>query len=136
MSNTYTGPERRATPYITDDIAIKVQKWAVGGLLTIIIALIGWVYSYGQFVLKVDQVEDIVQELHDDLYNLDARITDMLITRMDERFRRSDWEREENKLDKRFENLQIEINRLHKEINRMMDKLDEVFLTEERRLSP
>lgn len=117
----YNGPDRRRETYITDDIAIKVQKWAVGGLLTIIIALIGWVYSYGQFVLKVDQVEDIVQELHDDLYNLDARITDMLITRMDERFRRSDWEREENKLDKRFENLQIEINRLHKEINRMMD---------------
>ena len=117
----YNGPDRRREKYITNDIAIRVQKWAVGGLLTIIIALIGWVYSYGQFVLKVDQVEDIVQELHDDLYNLDARITDMLITRMDERFRRSDWEREENKLDKRFENLQIEINRLHKEINRMMD---------------
>ena len=121
---------------MTTDVAIRIQKWAIGALVTMVLGLIGWVYSYGQFTLKVDQVESAVQELRDDLYTMDARITELLITRMDSRFRREDWEREEAKIDTKFNNQQDEINRLHKEINRVIDKI-ETYLDEQRkRVSP
>lgn len=120
---------------MTSDVAIKIQKWAIGALLTIVFGVIGWVYSYGQLVLKIEQYETDSSILETKLDALDSRITEFMLTRMDELFRRTDWEREETKIDKRFDLQQQEINRLHQEINRLIDKLDEVFLNEER-LSP
>lgn len=135
MPTDYTGPERRQRPYMTNDVAIRIQKWAIGALLTIVMGVIGWVYSYGQLVLKIEQYETDSSILETKIDALDSRITELMLTRMDERFRRTDWEREEAKIEKRFDIQQQEINRLHKEINRLIDKLDEVFLNEER-LSP
>lgn len=127
----YTGIERRQAPYVSSDVAIRIQKWAIGGLVAMIMALGGWIYSYGQFTLKVQQVEAAVQELRDTIYTMDARLTELMITRMDERFRRSDWEREEAKLEKHFDQQRDEINRLHKEVNRLIDKIDSWVNTHE-----
>ena len=124
MTN-YTGPDRRQAPYVSSDVAIRIQKWSIGALVAMIMALGGWIYSYGQFTLKVEQVEAAVQELRDTIYNMDARLTELMITRMDERFRRSDWEREEAKLEKNIDQQNNEINRLHKEVNRLVDKMDD-----------
>ena len=121
----YTGPDRRQAPYVSSDVAIRIQKWSIGALVAMIMALGGWIYSYGQFTLKVEQVEAAVQELRDTIYNMDARLTELMITRMDERFRRSDWEREEAKLEKNIDQQNDEINRLHKEVNRLVDKMDD-----------
>lgn len=121
----YTGPDRRQAPYVSSDVAIRIQKWAIGSLVAMIMALGGWIYSYGQFTLKVEQVEAAVQELRDTIYTMDARLTELMITRMDERFRRSDWEREEAKLEKNIDQQNDEINRLHKEVNRLVDKMDD-----------
>ena len=121
----YTGPDRRQAPYVSSDVAIRIQKWSIGALVAMIMALGGWIYSYGQFTLKVEQVEAAVQELRDTIYTMDARLTELMITRMDERFRRSDWEREEAKLEKNIDQQNDEINRLHKEVNRLVDKMDD-----------
>ena len=43
-----------------------------------------------------------------------------ILRRTDERFRRSDWEKEEAKLNH-------EMDRLHEEVNRLMDKVDDIW---------
>lgn len=133
----YDGPDRRQAPYVSSDVAIRIQKWAIGSLVAIVLALGGWIFSYGQLTYKVDQVDTSVKELKATMKAIDNRLTEVMITKMDQRFRMSNWNEEEKKLDKKFDKIQNEINRLHKEINRTMDKIDSIWQyiskTEDRR---
>lgn len=74
------------------------------------------ILNYGYMSAVIDQLEHGQRQNANSITSLQEQI----LTRTDSRFRREDWEKEEQKIEEEF-------RRLHKEINRTMDKIDDIW---------
>ena len=100
---------------IQQEEKIMVRKFWISVMIAILIPAIGnfamnirWQASAEE---RIKSVTTMVERLALGNAETNARINEIVMTRMDDRFRRSDWQREEEKLDRRLERIETKLDK-------------------------
>lgn len=114
---------------MTDTVRIRTF-WISIAMAVLIPGFVNWAQNE-RFQERVDlHIEVMTKQLtaqSERTLTLENRLTEEMLTRTDERFRRTDWEREESEINEKFARLIDEDNKLHREINRAIEKIDEMW---------
>lgn len=103
-----------------DDQVIRIRTFWISIIVAIVLPAAAqfFVFKQNQAVLseKLEQIAERTIENKNDISLLNDRLTTSILERTDDRFRRSDWEREEIRIDDRFTQMHQQILTLTNEM--------------------